>query len=112
MSTPVISKATRFILARIPGGIGQVVTHGGMTSRLVPEAVICQVSNNALVTAKLLPNGLGLQVQIAEDPGDDPAFHRCRNERDGDDEIAVNLSRRPVVLEVERDIRLTMKPTR
>ena len=65
---------------------------------------------NALVGVELLPNGLSLQVQVAEQSRDDPAFHRGRNEWDGDDEIAVNLSRRPIGLKVERYIRLTMEP--
>ena len=69
-------------------------------------------SSNALVTVELLTNSLGLQVEVAEETRDDPALHRGRNEWDGDDEISVNLSRSPIVLEVERDIRLTMKPTR
>jgi hypothetical protein len=49
-------------------------------------------SSDALVTLELLPNGLGLQVQVAEESRDDPAFNRGRKEWDGDDEIAVNLS--------------------
>jgi hypothetical protein len=49
-------------------------------------------SGGALVAVELLPDGLGLQVQVTEESRDDPAFHHRRNEWDGDDKVAVNLS--------------------